>query len=66
MAQADNKPQANEHEVLHLAQLLEKTVKKVIFDGEEVYGLEFHDGTKAWIMRDPEGNGPGHLDIMQN
>ena len=36
--------------------------------GEEEYGLVFkcRDGKvrTAWIMRDPEGNGAGHLDIV--
>lgn len=30
---------------------------------KECYGLEFTDGTVAWIMCDPEGNGPGFLAI---
>jgi len=37
---------------------------------DEEYGLVFRakDGTirTAWIMRDPEGNGAGHLDITAN
>lgn len=28
-----------------------------------VFGLEFDDGTTAWIMCDSEGNGPGFLSI---
>ena len=36
--------------------------------GNEEYGLVFRakGGTTrtAWIMRDPEGNGSGHLDIV--
>ena len=31
---------------------------------ENEYGLLFTDGTAAWIMCDPEGNGPGFLDIQ--
>lgn len=49
----------------YLRQLIGKTVTKVAWDGDEVYGLEFSDGTLAWIMQDPEGNGPGHLDITK-
>lgn len=32
-------------------------------DGQEVYGLLFDDGTVAWVLQDPEGNGPGFLEI---
>ena len=30
---------------------------------DQAYGLVFEDDTVAWIMRDPEGNGPGFLAI---
>ena len=37
---------------------------------EEEYGLVFRTKDRkvltAWIMRDPEGNGSGHLDIVGN
>lgn len=33
------------------------------FATETIYGLRMDDNTIAWIQRDPEGNGPGHLDI---
>ena len=48
-----------------------KTVRLVIRDsapaelGGTCYGLEFTDGTLAWIMMDPEGNGPGFLEIVE-
>ena len=29
----------------------------------ELYGLTFDDRTVAWVMCDPEGNGPGFLEI---
>ena len=29
----------------------------------ELYGLAFDDRTVAWVMCDPEGNGPGFLEI---
>lgn len=33
-------------------------------DGRDaIYGLEFSDGSCAWILADPEGNGPGFLQI---
>lgn len=52
----------------HYGQLVGKKVVQIgKDDGEEfneaMYCLIFSDGTKAWIMRDPEGNGPGHMDI---
>ena len=51
----------------HLEQLVGKTVCEVRRDADEdlgeVYALVFKDGTVATILRDPEGNGPGHLDI---
>jgi hypothetical protein len=34
--------------------------------GGPLYGLRFDDGTIAWILCDPEGNGPGHLDIVKD
>ena len=47
-----------------------KTVCQVVNDGDAsgdglYFGLEFADGTIAWILRDEEGNGPGFLDIIQ-
>jgi hypothetical protein len=45
-----------------------KTVKRVVNDGgaghDRCYGLQFADGTIAWIMSDPEGNGPGFLSLQ--
>ena len=46
--------------------LIGKTVSKIVKDeqyGEISYGIVFQDNTVAWILCDPEGNGPGHLDI---
>jgi len=53
--------------VKHLSQLKGKTVKAINVDDQDdrVYGLEFEDGTTAWILCDPEGNGPGFLDIQE-
>jgi len=57
-----------EFEVVHYGKLTGKTVKAIVTDGGieggECYGLQFTDGTIAWIMRDPEGNGPGWLDLQ--
>jgi hypothetical protein len=33
--------------------------------GQVFYGLEFTDGSIAWIDCDPEGNGPGFLKIQR-
>lgn len=48
--------------------LIGRTIKDVVKDSEEdsydtFYGLLLDDGTIAWIQRDPEGNGPGFLQI---
>jgi hypothetical protein len=51
----------------HYSKLVGKTVAKVVKNktsgSDSFYGLMFTDGTIAWISCDPEGNGPGFLDI---
>lgn len=47
----------------HYGQLRGKTIVNIVKDGE-FYGLVMDDGTCAWIQQDPEGNGPGFLDIQ--
>lgn len=50
----------------HLNRLVGQKIKRVVKDSsdeEAVYGLEFETGMIAWILQDPEGNGPGFLDI---
>ena len=49
----------------HYSKLIGKQIKRVVHDDADqvAFGLEFTDGTIAWIMCDPEGNGPGFLDI---
>jgi len=58
----------------HLSKLVGRKVTGILVDnhedtvadfGEPLYGLEFSGGVTAVIMRDPEGNGPGWLDIME-
>ncbi len=59
-------PKTLPFEVRHYRRLLGKTVKRIVYNrsmGQTTYGLEFTDGTVAWIDCDPEGNGPGFLDI---
>ena len=53
----------------HLSQLVGKTVKQVVYhpiegDVDDCWALEFTDGTIAWIVKDPEGNTGGWLDIV--
>lgn len=54
--------------VKEYSKLIGKTVKNILIDHSDptigqVYGIEFTDGTMAWILCDPEGNGPGFLEI---
>jgi hypothetical protein len=59
--------------ISHLTQLVGKKIAGICHDdgadptlgGEKIYGLVFDDETIAWILRDPEGNGPGHLEIQK-
>ena len=54
--------------VNHYGKLKGKTVSDVILDeaDRDVFmGLLFTDGTQAWILCDPEGNGSGFLDIIE-
>ena len=54
----------------HYSQLIGRTVESIVFekfDGcadQPVPVLRFTDGTSAAVMQDPEGNGPGHLEII--
>jgi hypothetical protein len=59
--------------IKYYSKLKGKKIKEVVADdsedtmldfGEPVFGLLFTDNTVAWIMQDPEGNGPGFLDIQ--
>ena len=57
--------------IKHYGQLKGKTVKRIVEDGGAsgmgvIYGIEFSDGTIAWIQRDAEGNGAGFLDIQKS
>ena len=57
-------PTKQPYEVTYYGQIVGKRVSGLVTDGQETYGLKFDDGTIAWIMCDPEGNGPGFLDIQ--
>ena len=63
---------SHEYMKKHLGSLVGLQVRELAIDDSEdtleefgapVYGLIFSDSTTAWIMCDPEGNGPGFLDI---
>jgi len=50
----------------HYGKLVGKTIQEIRFDNFEDAPcpvLIFTDGTSASVMCDPEGNGPGFLDI---
>ena len=53
----------------HLSQLVGQTVTKIICDPDDdigtVYGFQTHTGMTVWVLQDPEGNGPGHLEIVK-
>ena len=53
----------------HLGQLVGRKVTGLVkdpsHDVEPIWGLKFDDGTMAFILCDPEGNGPGHLEIQK-
>jgi ribosomal protein L2 len=54
-------------ETEYLKQLVGLQVDQIVYDPDNdfpLFGLKFQDGTFAWILCDPEGNGPGHLDIQ--
>lgn len=56
-------------EASNARRMLGGTVVKVAVDPEAnswAFQLRFPNGRKAdvWVMCDPEGNGPGHLDIV--
>jgi hypothetical protein len=60
------------HTVKHLFPLVGQIVRGIVFEegseaefGEPVYGLKFSGGYMAFVLRDPEGNGPGHLEIIK-
>ena len=55
----------------HLAPLLGQKVKGIVIDeslekefGQPVYGLQFSNGIIMLVLQDPEGNGPGHLELI--
>ena len=54
----------------HLGQLVGRKVIGLVKDPSDefapIWGLRFDDGTMAFILCDPEGNGPGHLAIEKN
>jgi hypothetical protein len=57
------------YEIRHYGSLVGKTVKEVrlqrYYEGSNLAILEFTDGSSAAVFCDPEGNGPGWLDIQE-
>jgi hypothetical protein len=50
----------------HLTKLVGKKVTGVVYDpAADIFALKLTGRTYAWILCDPEGNGPGHLDIQE-
>ena len=53
----------------HLGQLVGRKVTGLMKDSSQetdpIWALKFDDGRLAFIMSDPEGNGPGHLVITE-
>ena len=53
---------------VHLQPLIGRTIKGLCVDTSDTgigpcFGLRMDNGFIAWVMCDPEGNGPGHLII---
>lgn len=63
MSANEQKKSRVDAEAAHLFPLVGKRVERIITDGHGLYGLGFADGTLAWILCDPEGNGPGFLSV---
>lgn len=64
--QRNGYPVVTARTVTHYAQLIGRQIKEIRFEpmqGEALPILMFTDGSHACVLRDPEGNGPGHLDI---
>ena len=53
----------------HLGQLVGRNVTGLVIDTSHdmgsIWGLQFDNGLVAFILCDPEGNGPGHLEIQK-
>lgn len=53
-------------EVDHYSNLIGRTVTEIRFEtyeGQPLPVIVFRDGMTAAVFCDPEGNGPGHLDL---
>lgn len=71
LIEKDTDVKSHPYYVKHYGQLVGKTIKQVVlqmFEGDPrqlVPYLVFEDNSSAAVMMDPEGNGPGHLDIQK-
>ena len=56
------------HYERHYLRLVGKTILAVVKDPTHdmgtVFGLQLDSGETVWILCDPEGNGPGHLELQ--
>lgn len=55
-------------QIENLSKLLGEVITGIVYDDDDtgagrLYGLRLTGGTIAWILCDPEGNGPGHLEL---
>lgn len=50
----------------YYGQLVGRRIVRVVHDGNDTYGFELDNGKTCWMLQDPEGNGPGHLDIVNS
>ena len=68
-------PDYTKREAKRLADaMVGKAVRHILVDtslettrdfGEPLFGFEMSDGTRIWVLRDPEGNGPGFLSVEE-
>ncbi len=57
----------NQYLEKHLKPLIGQKIIGLIEDPEGgFYGFRVEGGVNVWVLCDPEGNGPGHLDIVKD
>jgi hypothetical protein len=47
-----------------LRPLVGRRIRALVRDEAGLSGFETDDGTRVWILCDPEGNGPGFADVV--
>lgn len=61
------RPILGQYTINHYAKLVGRKITSICFqsfDGQPLPILVLDDGSTAPVLADPEGNGPGHLDIQ--